>query len=86
MILTGAEIIAEVLLEQQVDTVFGYPGGAVLNTYDALYKYRDRIHHTMNCLCEAIGIALPGNGTIPAISNKRTLLAKHGKRTGCEPA
>ena len=33
--------------------------------------------NSMNCLCEAIGIALPGNGTIPAISNKRTMLAKH---------
>ena len=33
--------------------------------------------NSMNCLCEAIGIALPGNGTIPAISNKRTILAKH---------
>ena len=33
--------------------------------------------NSMNCLCEAIGIALPGNGTIPAVSNKRTMLAKH---------
>ena len=40
MQLTGAEIICECLLEQGVDTVFGYPGGAALNTYDALYKYR----------------------------------------------
>ncbi len=45
MLLTGADIIAEVLIEQGVDTVFGYPGGAVLNTYDALYKYRDKIKH-----------------------------------------
>ena len=47
MELTGAEIIAECLLEQGVQEVFGYPGGAVLNIYDALYLYRDRIHHTM---------------------------------------
>lgn len=47
MELTGAEIIAECLLEQAVQEVFGYPGGAVLNIYDALYLYRDRIHHTM---------------------------------------
>ncbi len=33
--------------------------------------------NSMNCLCEAVGIALPGNGTIPAVSNKRTILAKH---------
>lgn len=47
MQLTGAEIICECLLEQGVDTVFGYPGGAALNTYDALYKYRDRINHIL---------------------------------------
>ncbi|MDD3229771.1 MAG: biosynthetic-type acetolactate synthase large subunit [Oscillospiraceae bacterium] len=45
MLLTGAQIIMECLLEQNVDTVFGYPGGAVLNIYDALYEYRNRIHH-----------------------------------------
>ena len=38
MQLTGAEIICECLLEQGVDTVFGYPGGAALNTYDALMR------------------------------------------------
>lgn len=47
MQLTGAEIICECLLEQGVDTVFGYPGGAALNTYDALYKYSDRINHVL---------------------------------------
>lgn len=47
MKLTGAEIIAECLLEQGVDTVFGYPGGAVLNIYDALYKYSDKIKHIL---------------------------------------
>lgn len=45
MKLTGAEILIECLLEQNVDTVFGYPGGAVLNIYDAIYKYRDKIKH-----------------------------------------
>lgn len=47
MQLTGAEIICECLIEQGVDTVFGYPGGAALNTYDALYKYSDRINHVL---------------------------------------
>ncbi len=47
MQLTGAEIICECLVEQGVDTVFGYPGGAALNTYDALYKYSDRIKHIL---------------------------------------
>lgn len=44
---TGAQIIVEVLLEQGVDTVFGYPGGSVLNIYDALYEYRDCINHIL---------------------------------------
>ena len=47
MILNGSEILVNVLLEQGVDTVFGYPGGAVLNIYDALYKYSDKITHYM---------------------------------------
>ena len=47
MILNGSEILVNVLLEQGVDTVFGYPGGAVLNIYDALYKYSDKIKHIM---------------------------------------
>lgn len=45
MQLTGAQIIMECLLEQNATTVFGYPGGAVLNIYDALYEYRDKITH-----------------------------------------
>lgn len=45
MQLTGSQIIAEVLIEQGVDTIFGYPGGTVLNIYDELYKYQDRIKH-----------------------------------------
>ena len=47
MILNGSEILVNVLLEQVVDKVFGYPGGAVLNIYDALYKYSDKITHYM---------------------------------------
>ena len=45
MKLTGAEIVAEVLVEQKVDTIFGFPGGALLNIYDALYHYQDKIRH-----------------------------------------
>lgn len=47
MQLTGAEIIVECLKEQGVDTVFGYPGGAILNVYDALYEYRNEINHIL---------------------------------------
>ena len=43
MQLTGAQIVIECLKEQGVDTVFGYPGGAILNVYDELYKHRDEI-------------------------------------------
>lgn len=47
MKLNGSEILLECLLEQGVDTVFGYPGGSVLNIYDALYKYSDKITHIL---------------------------------------
>ncbi|MGL6219141.1 MAG: biosynthetic-type acetolactate synthase large subunit, partial [Lacrimispora sphenoides] len=45
--LTGAEIVIECLKEQEVDTVFGYPGGTILNIYDALYKHQDEITHIL---------------------------------------
>lgn len=47
MKLTGAEIVIECLKEQGVDTVFGYPGGTILNVYDALYKHSDEIRHIL---------------------------------------
>ena len=47
MLLSGSEIIIECLKEQGVDTVFGYPGGAILNLYDELYKHKDEIHHVL---------------------------------------
>ena len=47
MQLTGAEIVVECLKEQGVDTVFGYPGGTILNVYDALYKHSKEINHIL---------------------------------------
>ncbi|MCI7469624.1 MAG: biosynthetic-type acetolactate synthase large subunit [Lachnospiraceae bacterium] len=47
MELTGAQIVIECLVEQGVDTVFGYPGGAILNVYDELYKNKNRIRHVL---------------------------------------
>ena len=47
MKLTGSEIVIECLKEQGVDTVFGYPGGTILNIYDALYKHQDDIFHIL---------------------------------------
>ncbi len=76
MILTGAEILAEVLLEQQVDTVFGYPGGSVLNIYDALYKYRDKIHHTMTA--HEQGAAHAADGYARATGKTGVVLATSG--------
>ena len=47
MKLNGSEIVIECLKEQGVDTVFGYPGGAILNVYDALYKHSGEIRHIL---------------------------------------
>ena len=47
MQLTGSEIVIECLKEQGVDTVFGYPGGTILNVYDALYRHSDEIKHIL---------------------------------------
>ena len=47
MRVTGSQLVAEILLEHGVDTVFGYPGGTALTLYDTLYEYRDRIKHVL---------------------------------------
>lgn len=47
MQLTGAQIVIECLKEQGVDTIFGYPGGAILNVYDELYQHKDEIRHVL---------------------------------------
>ena len=47
MRMTGAKILLECLLEQKVDTIFGYPGGTILNVYDELVNYTDRLHHIL---------------------------------------
>jgi acetolactate synthase I/II/III large subunit len=49
VLLTGAEILVNSLIDNGVDTVFGYPGGAVLNIYDALFKKSDKIRHILTC-------------------------------------
>lgn len=48
MRVTGSQLVAEVLLEHGVDTIFGYPGGTILNLYDTLYEYKDRIRHVLS--------------------------------------
>lgn len=47
MQIKGAEAIMESLLQEHVETIFGYPGGSIMITYDALYDYQDRIHHVL---------------------------------------
>lgn len=47
MLMKGSDIVVESLLEQGVDTIFGYPGGTILEVYDSLYKYQDKIHHIL---------------------------------------
>lgn len=76
MELTGAEIIAECLLEQGVGEVFGYPGGAVLNIYDALYRYRDKIHHTMTA--HEQGAAHAADGYARATGKTGVVIATSG--------
>ena len=47
MKISATKAVMECLLEQDVDTVFGYPGGTILNLYDELYRYKDRIRHVL---------------------------------------
>lgn len=76
MKLTGAQIMAEVLLEQGADTVFGYPGGAVLNIYDALYEYQDRIRHIMTA--HEQGAAHAADGYARATGKTGVVIATSG--------
>ncbi len=70
---TGAQLILEVLLEHGVDTVFGYPGGAALNVYDALYEYQDRIKHILTALNRA---RLMRRTAMPEPQAKRALFSQ----------
>ncbi len=76
MILNGSEILVNVLMEQGVDTVFGYPGGAVLNIYDALYKYSDKITHYMTA--HEQGAAHAADGYARATGKTGVVIATSG--------
>ena len=84
MKLNGSDIIAEVLLEQGVDTIFGYPGGAVLNIYDALYRDGTLRHvltaHEQGAAHAADGYATPtiAGGTVD-VNNKNKTVVKFDK-------
>ena len=45
--IAGSEAIIRCLLEENVDILYGYPGGAIMPVYDELYKYQDKIHHVL---------------------------------------
>ena len=76
MQLTGSEIVIECLKEQGVDTVFGYPGGAILNVYDELYKHRNEIKHILTS--HEQGAAHAADGYARATGNVGVCLATSG--------
>ena len=78
MQLNGAEIVIECLKEQGVDTVFGYPGGAILNVYDELYKHRDEIRHILTS--HEQGAAHAADGYARATGKVGVCLATSGPR------
>ena len=76
MKLTGSQIFVEVLAEQGVDTLFGYPGGAVLNLYDELYKNSDRIRHVLTA--HEQGASHAADGYARATGHTGVVLATSG--------
>jgi len=76
MYLTGAEILVKSLLDEGVDTIFGYPGGAVLNIYDQLYKYKDKINHIL--MAHEQGAAHAADGYARATGKVGVCLATSG--------
>ena len=76
MKLNGSQIFVEVLAEQGVDTIFGYPGGAVLNLYDELYKNSDRIRHILTA--HEQGAAHAADGYARATGRTGVVLATSG--------
>ena len=83
MVKNGAEILIDALVEQGVDTIFGYPGGAVLNIYDALYKNSDRIRHILTA--HEQGAAHAADGYARATGKVGVCLATGGHRARCVP-
>ena len=76
MKLNGSQIVLEVLLENGVDTVFGYPGGTVLNIYDALYGYSDKIEHILTA--HEQGAAHAADGYARATGKTGVVIATSG--------
>ena len=66
MKIRATQAIMECLLEQEVDTIFGYPGGTILNVYDELYHYRDKIRHILTAHEQGAAHAADGYAAPPA--------------------
>lgn len=66
MELNGSQIVLEVLKEQGVDTIFGYPGGTILNIFDELYKYGDTFKHILTAHEQGASHAADGYAALPA--------------------
>ena len=73
MTVSGAEAVIKCLLEEGVETIYGYPGGAIMPVYDELYKYQDKIHHVLTRHEQAmkmmILMAMPKTPTIFSLEN-----------------
>ena len=72
MILSGADIIVKTLIEQQTETVFGYPGAQIIDVYDSLYKYQDEINHVLTAheqdrVCQILQYGTPHGLYLPAL-------------------
>lgn len=76
MKISGSQILVEVLVEQGATTIFGYPGGAVLNIYDALYQNSDRVHHVLTA--HEQGAAHAADGYARATGKTGVCLATSG--------
>ncbi|MBO6046159.1 MAG: acetolactate synthase large subunit, partial [Erysipelotrichaceae bacterium] len=76
MLLKGSDIVVECLLEQGVKTVFGYPGGTILEIYDSLYKYQDKINHVLTS--HEQGAAHAADGFARATGKVGVVLATSG--------
>lgn len=72
----GSEILLETLIDEGVDTIFGYPGGAVLNIYDSLYDYKDKINHILTA--HEQGAAHAADGYARASGKTGVVLATSG--------
>ena len=80
MQLTGAQILIKTLIEQGVTDVFGYPGGQVINIYDALYEYKDEINHVFDRFYKTDrSRGLDKSGTGLGLYIAKTSIENHGE-------